>query len=98
MQTNLKGLPEGEEDAAARPSVLPAADEAMGGQDLSSVLRRMKEIARVLEQFQDLREAGRSRSEYMDQVDHPSAFFQPLKKPPLCAEMNYLGLIAIHQT
>ncbi len=96
MQTNLKGLPEGEEDAAARPSVLPAADEAMGGQDLSSVLRRMKEIARVLEQFQDLREAGRSRSEYMEQVGHPSA--QPLSKPPQCAEMNFLGLFATHQS
>ena len=72
MQTNLKGLPEAEqEEAAARPSLLPGVDgrdEAMEGQDLNAVLRRMKEIARVLEHFQQLREPGRSRSEYMEQV------------------------------
>ncbi|CAL5219196.1 g985 [Coccomyxa viridis] len=72
MQTNLKGLPEAEqEDAAARPSLLPAADSrdaALEGQDLNAVLRRMKEIARVLEHFQQLREPGRARSEYMEQL------------------------------
>ena len=76
MQTNLKGLPEAEqEDAAARPSLLPAADgrdAALEGQDLNAVLRRMKEIARVLEHFQQLREPGRARSEYMEQVSHPT--------------------------
>ncbi len=75
MQTNLKGLPEAEQEgAAARPSLLPGADgrdEALEGQDLNAVLRRMKEIARVLEHFQQLREPGRSRSEYMEQVSHP---------------------------
>ena len=73
MQTHLKGLPEGEEegDEPSRPSLLPAADAAdadQGPQDLNTVLRRMKEVARVLESFQQLREEGRSRAEYMDQV------------------------------
>ena len=73
IQTHLKGLPEGEEgeDEPPGPSLLPAADAAgadQGLQDLSTVLRRMKEIARVLESFQQLREAGRSRAEYMEQV------------------------------
>ena len=73
MQTHLKGMPEGEEgeDEPSRPSLLPAADAAdtdQGPQDLNTVLRRMKEIARVLESFQQLREEGRSRAEYMEQV------------------------------
>ena len=74
MQTHLKGLPDGEEaeeDEPSRPSLLPAADAAdadQGPQDLNTVLRRMKEIARVLESFQQLREEGCSRAEYMDQV------------------------------
>lgn len=73
MQTHLKGLPEGEgeEDVPPGPSLLPAADAAdedQGPQDLNTVLRRMKEIARVLESFQQLREEGRSRKEYMEQV------------------------------
>lgn len=71
MQTNLKGLPEEAEQLGARPSLLPSADgrgEALEAQDLNAVLRRMKEIARVLEHFQDFREEGRSRSDYMEQV------------------------------
>ncbi len=71
MQTNMRGLPEGEGEDLAKPSLLPAVDggdEAMEGQDLSTVLRRIKEVARVVEHFQSLREPGRSRSEYMEQV------------------------------
>ena len=75
MQTNLRGLPEAEQGgAAAGHSLLPGVDGrdgAMEGQDLNAILRRMKEIARVLEHFQQLREPGRSRSEYMEQVPHP---------------------------
>ena len=80
MQTNLRGLAEGEEEEPAKSSLLPAVDggdEAMEGQDLNTVLRRMKEVARVLENFQSLREPGRSRSEYMDQV--ASASFAMLR-------------------
>ena len=36
--------------------------------DLPSVLRRIREVARVLDNFKVLRDAKRSRSEYLDQV------------------------------
>ena len=63
LQTNIQGEP--------GYSILPAADEEAGPLDLSAVLRRIKEIARVLDKFQDLREEGRSRSDYMEQVNGP---------------------------
>lgn len=36
--------------------------------DLPAVLRRIREVARVLDNFKLLRDASRSRSEYLDQV------------------------------
>ncbi|CAL8460797.1 g328 [Coccomyxa elongata] len=60
LQTNIQGEP--------GYSILPAADEEAEPLDLSAVLRRIKEIARVLDKFQDLREEGRSRSDYMEQL------------------------------
>ncbi len=48
------------------------ADGARAGdtEELAAVMRRMKEVVRVLENFAALREPGRSRVEYMDQVRH----------------------------
>ncbi|BDA41768.1 probable 28S rRNA (cytosine-C(5))-methyltransferase [Coccomyxa sp. Obi] len=60
LQTNIQDEP--------GYSILPAADEEAGPLDLSAVLRRIKEIARVLDKFQDLREEGHSRSDYMEQL------------------------------
>ena len=34
------------------------------------MLRRIKDVARVLDNFAQLREKGRARSEYMEQVQH----------------------------
>ncbi|EIE25531.1 NOL1/NOP2/sun family putative RNA met [Coccomyxa subellipsoidea C-169] len=62
IQTNIQ------QEIEAGPSILPGADEEAGPLDLSAVLRRIKEVARVLDKFQDLREEGRSRSEYMEQL------------------------------
>jgi hypothetical protein len=92
MQTNLRGLPEGEEKEPAKPSLLPAVaggDEAIEGQDLNTVLRRMKEVARVLEHFQSLREPGRSRSDYMEQVASASfAMLRSIMQPFLWRFMH----------
>lgn len=45
-------------------------DEEEGGAlDLPSVLRRIREVARVLDNFKALRDLKRSRSEYTDQVN-----------------------------
>lgn len=62
MQTNIQ------EDFEPGRSILPSAEEEAGPLDLSAVLRRIKEVARVLDKFQDLREEGRSRLEYMEQA------------------------------
>lgn len=73
MQTNLGGAaPESEEDAEEGDvafSVFAEAAEGPGGAvDLSLVQRRLKEVVRVLEHFQSLREPGRSRAEYVQLV------------------------------
>ena len=49
---------------------LPEEDEEVKGgvPDLPGILRRIKEVARVLDNFKDLRDSKRSRSEYMEQV------------------------------
>ena len=56
---------------------LPEEDEEPEGgvPDLPGILRRIKEVARVLDNFKDLRDSKRSRSEYMEQVSglHTSA-------------------------
>lgn len=62
MQTNIQ------QEFEPGHSILPGADDEAGPLDLSAVLRRIKEVARVLDKFQDLREDGRSRSDYMEQV------------------------------
>ena len=61
LQTNI---------VAPELRLLPPADAdgAADGLDLAAVLRRVKEIVRVLENFKSLRDPARSRSEYMDQV------------------------------
>ena len=43
-------------------------EEEGGAPDLPSILRRIREVARVLDNFKVLRDAKRSRSEYLDQV------------------------------
>ena len=44
-------------------------DEEQGGApDLPAILRRIREVARVLDDFKTLRDAKRSRSEYTEQV------------------------------
>lgn len=43
-------------------------DEAGGVPDLPAILRRIREVARVLDNFKTLRDPTRSRSEYLDQV------------------------------
>lgn len=61
LQTNI---------LAPELGLLPAADAdgSADALDLAAVLRRVKEIVRVLENFKSLRDPERSRSEYMDQV------------------------------
>ncbi len=78
IQTNIQ------QEIEAGPSILPGADEEAGPLDLSAVLRRIKEVARVLDKFQDLREEGRSRSEYMEQV---CFYFVWLKSPVLMTHL-----------
>lgn len=56
-----------------RAKVLPTEEEAeeadqLARQDLSSVRTRMIEIVKVLENFKELGEEGRSRSEYVDRL------------------------------
>ncbi|ONH75175.1 Ribosomal RNA small subunit methyltransferase F [Pichia kudriavzevii] len=61
VQPRAKILPvEGEED--------PAAQTKDGAIDLTFVRTRMLEIVKVLENFKELAEEGRSRSEYIDQL------------------------------
>lgn len=62
LQTNI---------LAPELGLLPAADVdgSADALDLAAVLRRVKEIVRVLENFKSLRDPERSRSEYMDQVN-----------------------------
>ncbi|KAK9909276.1 hypothetical protein WJX75_009947 [Coccomyxa subellipsoidea] len=62
MQTNIQ------QEFEPGHFILPGADDEAGPLDLSAVLRRIKEVARVLDKFQDLREDGRSRSDYMEQL------------------------------
>ena len=53
-------------------------DEDEGGApDLPSVLRRIREVARVLDNFKVLRDAKRSRSEYLDQVNSMQTIRRP---------------------
>lgn len=61
LQTNI---------LAPELGLLPPADAdgSADAQDLAAVLRRVKEIVRVLENFKSLRDPERSRSEYMDQA------------------------------
>ena len=61
MQTNI---------VAPELGLLPApdADASADGLDLAAVLRRAKDVVRVLENFKQLRDPARSRAEYMDQV------------------------------
>ena len=49
---------------------LPAEgeDQEGGVPDLPGILRRIKEVARVLDNFKDLRDPARPRSDYMEQV------------------------------
>ena len=66
LQTNLQQGDEGEGQEQPERYVLPGQDEP--SLDLTATLRRIKEVARVLDQFKQLREPGRSRSEYIEQV------------------------------
>ena len=61
MQTNM---------VAPELGLLPApdADASADGLDLAAVLRRVKDVVRVLENFKQLRDPARSRAEYVDQV------------------------------
>lgn len=47
---------------------LPDGDEEEGVPDLPGILSRIKEVARVLDNFKQLRDINRPRSDYMDQV------------------------------
>ena len=61
LQTNI---------VAPELGLLPApdADGSADGLDLAAVLRRVKDVVRVLENFRQLRDPARTRGEYMDQV------------------------------
>ena len=59
----------------SRPGIIPGIVVTLtpvagvaGPADPGSVLRRIKDVARVLDNFAQLREKGRARSEYMEQV------------------------------
>jgi len=62
-------------------------EEAGGAPDLPGILRRIREVARVLDSFKALRDSKRSRTEYLDQVSHtgwpPSTkgFLLPISAP-----------------
>lgn len=61
VQPRAKILPpQGEED--------PASQTKDGAKDLTFIRTRMLEIVKVLENFKELAEEGRSRSEYIDQL------------------------------
>lgn len=47
---------------------LPEDDEEGGPPDLPGILRRIREVARVLDNFKLLRDAKRPRSDYLEQV------------------------------
>jgi len=61
LQTNI---------VAPELGLLPApdADGSADALDLAAVLRRVKDVVRVLENFRQLRDPARTRAEYMDQV------------------------------
>lgn len=73
MQANLGGAAPQESDeephdAAAFSVFEDAAEGSSGAIDLALVQRRLKEVVRVLDHFQALREPGRSRAEYINLV------------------------------
>lgn len=50
------------------PSGQEVVAEAKGAPDLELVRRRLKETVNVLDHFKAMRQQGRSRADYMDQV------------------------------
>lgn len=53
---------------------LPVDEEGQeGAPDLPGILRRIQEVARVLDNFKLLRDATRSRSEYLEQASDAQA-------------------------
>lgn len=70
-QEELVGLNQVQPRAKILPppgEVDPAAQTKDGAKDLTFIRTRMLEIVKVLENFKDLSEEGRSRSEYIDQL------------------------------
>lgn len=79
LQTNLQESEE--EPLQPERYALPSAEEAAeeeGTPDLPATLRRIKEVARVLDRFKELRDPGRSRSEYTEQVGAVPIIYVPL--------------------
>lgn len=60
LETNVEA-----EDVYRLPE---AEEEAAGVMNLNAVQRRIREVARVLDNFKALRDPGRPRKEYIEQV------------------------------
>ncbi len=88
LQTNLRA---GGEDLEPERYALPSAEEAAeeGTLDLTATLRRIKEVARVLDRFKELRDPGRSRSDYLEQVGPCSSLHNACQKKSLPATLDY---------
>ena len=57
-------------------------EEEGGPPDLPATLRRIREVARVLDSFKALRDPSRSRADYLEQVPTPCLPHTPSKTDP----------------
>lgn len=70
METNIMDV-----DRFTLPSGQEVEAEQFAGADLEAVRRRVKEVVRVLDNFKELRDPSRARSDYMDQLKQDLATY-----------------------